>query len=465
LAEERGQAVEGDYDEEDLYSGVLVTDSSGKQKERSKLVLKKRSTVKDEEIKKGESTAPTPTTSAPITAAKSAVPSAASTHKKSWAAAVGNLTKDKPASVKKESESKDVKEKKQEEAVTKVEEPPPKVEEAPGKVEKETEKTAEETQNETKDKSVDTKEESQEEKKPEKTKSTLNANAKSFTFNPSAKSFTPTFMAPAPAAPVQPATQDPAMDHMKYSHYMQYPPQMQHGMHMGAPMMYSSYPPAMRYPGVPPYNPQGMQYPPPEGEQIESEIARTSAGGSAATSTSATPVPIEEKTDEDGNDGQGPAPSGAQQTGQSVPAHGLPMGYPGYYSGMPMPPGGRGAVQHQQPYHHPMGHPQNPGVPGRYGYGMPPPQHYQGNMPQYSMRGPGFPGAPYMQGGYPHPMDEDYRGGGRGGRGRGGRGRGGPGRGGGRGQGRGKFGSSGPEDALDQSGVPQDAPEDQPSKD
>ena len=28
VAEERGQKVEGDFDEEDLYSGVLVADSS-----------------------------------------------------------------------------------------------------------------------------------------------------------------------------------------------------------------------------------------------------------------------------------------------------------------------------------------------------------------------------------------------------------------------------------------------------
>lgn len=448
LAEERGQAVEGDYDEEDLYSGVLVTDSSGKQKERSKLVLKKRSTVKDEEAKKGDTTA-----SPSETTAKSADPVASSTQKKSWAAAVGNVGKDKPIPVKKEPESIEVNEKKQDKDSTKVEKAPPKVEE-------ESKKSIEETHTEKKDKPGDTKEESQEEKKPEKPKSTLNANAKSFTFNPSAKSFTPTFMTPTSTAPVQPTTQDPAMNHMKYPHYIQYPPQMQHGMHMGAPMMYSNYPPAMRYPGVPPYNPQGMQYLPPEGEQVGGEIARISAGESAATSTSTTPVPTEDKADEGGNDGQGPAASSAQQTGQSVPAHGPPMGYPGYYPGMQMPPGGRGTVQ--QPYPHPMGHPQNPGGPGRYG--MPPQQHYQGNMPQYSMRGPGYPGASYMQGGYPYPMDEDYHGGGRGGRGRGGRGRGGPGRGG-RGQGRGKVGSNGAEDDPEQSAVPQDAPEDQTSKD
>lgn len=450
LAEERGQAVEGDYDEEDLYSGVLVTDSSGKQKERTKLALKKRSTVKDEETKKGDAPTPTPETTAPTTAEKSSAPSA-STQKKSWAAAVGSVTKDKPAPVKKESQSKGVNEKKHDEEAVQVKEDTPKIEESPPKPAEEINKTTEETQTETKDKMDDTKEESKEEKQTEKPKSTLNANAKSFTFNPGAKSFTPTFTPPATTAPVQPTTQDPAMSHMKYQHYMQYPPQMQHGMHMGAPMMYSSYPPVMRYPGVPPYNPQGIQYPPSEGEPVESEYENT------ATSTSTTPAPTEEKADEDGNDGQGPVPSGAQQT--AVPTHGVPMGYPGYYSGMPIPPGGRGAVQHR-PYPHPMGHPQNPGVPGQYGYGMPLQQHYQGNMPQYAMPGPGFPGAPYMQGGYPHPMDEDYRG--RGGRGRGGRGRGGPGRGG-RGPGRGKFGPNGADDVSEQAGVPQDAPEDQAS--
>ncbi len=490
LAEERGQALEGDYDEEDLYSGVLVTGGEeAKQKERTKLVLKPRSS--DAKKEGGDATATAKNES--ISKAKGGDKAGKDTDgagagapkKMAWAAVVKKAEPSKPASPSKdksgdepstddstdktaeEKESKNSKEKTADDALV-----------------KETAKL--EVQEKETSQSEDKKDEEKPAEKP-KPKSKLNPSAKSFSFNPSAKSFTPSFSAPAPAQAQQtqapPAEPQHHMGMPMQPHYMQYP-QMQPGG-MPGPMMYQpAFHPQMRYgqgaappqyPGMMPQQQQGQpQQPPPppaagmqpgqvptppvsgggtpipEQKKTEGEDAGTGAptantGESEPTATNASPQDAE-KSEGDQAQVQQPqsVPGANQQPGQAPPMAGQ-MGYgPGYYpGGMPMH-GGRGPVQHQQPqqHHYPpqmVGGPQQ--MPVRnYVYGVPP-QHmhqHQGNMPQYNqMRGGpgGFSGGPpYMQGGYNHrQMDDDmgYRGGrgGRGGRGRRG-GRGGRGNGG-----------------------------------
>lgn len=152
LAEERNQKLALDFDEEDLYSGVL--DKSGKDK-----------AAREEEARK-----------------KAAAP------KMSWAAAAA-------------------KKKDGEDAAPPAEEPKsaevtPDISEL--KVSSEEKKT--ETQEESKE--ADVKEDKKEEKEEEKPKTTkLNANAKEFTFNPGAKSFTPS----APSAPAPTHAPGPMM--------------------------------------------------------------------------------------------------------------------------------------------------------------------------------------------------------------------------------------------------------------
>ena len=479
LAEERGQAIEGDYDEEDLYSGVLVKDdgdSKKKGKERTKLALKPR-TVGEDKKEASESKA----TAAPANWA--ALVAKSNTNKSEPVAAPQDA---KPESAEKESKPD---KKVEENAKTPVESAPEaktdtKSTESSSKEEKEstTETTAEKEKTE-KETDADTK----------KPKSKLNANAKAFTFNPSAKAFTPSFSVPAS----QPA---PAPTPTHDQQQQQQQPQQQPQMMMMQPQ-YMQYPhaggvpvaPSIMYPGAsflrygqgaaapygmmqqggappPPPGPPQPQGPPPpqaaaEDGKIETSDHSAVTGGSGAQgqggendmdhpiSGSSTPVPVQEgEKAEDGVDQQGQVPQQAGQPGgpnqQQPQQQGVPMGYPGgqYYPGS-MPMGGRGpAQQHYQMVGGP-GPQQIPVVPRNYMFQVP--QHmHQGNMPQYNhnqMRGPGFPGGPYMQGGggggggYGGGIggndDMGYRGGrgGRGGRGsrrggRGGRGNGGRGR-------------------------------------
>lgn len=158
LAEERNQKLALDFDEEDLYSGVL--DKSGKDK-----------AAREEEERK-----------------KAAAP------KMSWAAAAAKKKDGEDAAAA----------------------PPPPVEKPKPaavtpditelKVSSEEKKT--ETQEEPKNADVkkaeeDNKEEEKEEEKPKSTK--LNANAKEFTFNPGAKTFTPSAPVSAPVPSHVPA--------------------------------------------------------------------------------------------------------------------------------------------------------------------------------------------------------------------------------------------------------------------
>jgi len=424
VAEERGQAVEGDYDEEDLYSGVLVTDKESK--ERTKLVVKPRN-GEEAQKKKQQAAASASGATLPTPALK----------KMNWAAMVAK-------SDKKGAPSQDTKEQQNTPKETPAEEKPeekkePEPEKEPVPIAKETKKPVEKVE-EAKPESKQT----EAEKNPDKVKSKkLNASAKSFSFNPSAKTFTPSFSAPAPqSAPVE--------QHMvmMQPQYMQY-----HPAGVPAPMMYpqGGYPPQMQYrqngpygmmqPGGAPHH-QGQVPGPNTGEDTSQPSAESTEplaaeGGNKEdnneNSASASLLPQEGEKSDDGSSEQAAA---SQQPGQQgMQGMGYPGG-PGYYPGA-MPMAGRGPGQ-QQHYHPQM----VSGPPRGYAYpGMPPQAMHQGNMPQYNqMRVPNvFPGQPYMQGGYPgRPMEggEDGRrhsgrgnAGGRGRGGRSGRGRGSQGRG------------------------------------
>lgn len=177
IAEERGHAVETDYDEEDRYSGVLTKD--GKQRheaaEKAKLAPKMNYAA----------------AAAKADAAKSAAAESKITEAVGKTAAPTEASKEKKGE-KEAQKDKDI-----------AAGPAPKTEEK--KEDKDNEK---------------------EEKKDVKKSSKLNANAKSFTFNPSAKSFTPSFAAPQ---------SQPQMDPMQVhgGHPMQ-PPVYMHGQ-MGQP--------------------------------------------------------------------------------------------------------------------------------------------------------------------------------------------------------------------------------------
>lgn len=175
IATERNQALAMDFDDEDLYSGVLTKD------------LKAR-VVPDSE-KKGE--------------------------KLNFAAAAKKGTADTPP---KDGDKGASKEGESSPDLSKM------------KISKEKKGENEGTNKKSDNKSDDdTKKDKTEEKKDEKktgdTKLKLNPNAKTFSFNPGAKTFTPTFSTPAPAAPMQAL---PPMDGQMM------PPQEYPG---GAPMM------------------------------------------------------------------------------------------------------------------------------------------------------------------------------------------------------------------------------------
>jgi PAB1-binding protein PBP1 len=214
IAEERGQALETDYDEEDRYSGVLTKE--GKQRHEDKSAA----AGAPKKIMNYAAAA------AKADAAKKAAPSGLG------GKAPATAVEAKPSETAGTSDDKKV-----------APAPAPKPEEAK-KEEKDTEASkdavsAPKPADETKD---ETKTDESEDKKGDETKDTkpstkLNANAKSFTFNPSAKSFTPTFgMGGASfGAPQQQPQQmpDPNMQVHAGGHPMQHP----HYMHaqMGQP--------------------------------------------------------------------------------------------------------------------------------------------------------------------------------------------------------------------------------------
>lgn len=175
VAEERGHVVETDYDEEDRYSGVLTKD--GKVRHAVKAPKKMNYAAAAAKADAGSKGSP------PGFASKSG------DVKETEKATTTNEKKEKAKSPKKEPETK---------------------EDASEKKDKSKEiKSAEKETAAEKDKTADKEGEKTETK--EKPKSKLNANAKSFTFNPSAKSFTPSFGGnfSAPAAPQQPRYMQP----------------------------------------------------------------------------------------------------------------------------------------------------------------------------------------------------------------------------------------------------------------
>jgi PAB1-binding protein PBP1 len=193
IAEERGQAMQGDYDEEDRYSGVLKSSLQPRNVAAAKPELK----------------APVPkkmnyAAAAAKADAKAAIPPG-------FKATVVSPRKNEPKEEKKEETTTETA---PEETSAKEKTPTP-VTSTP--VEEEAKKSTD-TTTEVADKADEpmsdgekAPEEKLDEKKEEKKPAPkLNPNAKSFSFNPSAKSFTPTFGAPAPPVeyyyPVDPNT-------------------------------------------------------------------------------------------------------------------------------------------------------------------------------------------------------------------------------------------------------------------
>jgi hypothetical protein len=191
IAEERGHAVETDFDEEDRYSGVLTKD--GKQRHTA--------TIKG------------PADKSTASEAKSAAPSLAAPKKMNYAAAAAKADAGKKAappgfaaktpttSSKADEAAKatpDEKRKESEEPVKPTEQSkadtPKQEKDSQGAADKKEEKKEPKKDDDGKQSSRDEEKAEEKDKKEEGKKTVkLNANAKSFTFNPGAKSFTPTF--------------------------------------------------------------------------------------------------------------------------------------------------------------------------------------------------------------------------------------------------------------------------------
>lgn len=430
IAEERGQAIETDFDEEDRYSGVLTKD--GKQRheaatEAKTLPKKMNYAAAAAKADAGKKSTPPGLTKSdkPVTTAAPVAPEASKKETKAT------------------EEPKEVA-------------PAPKEAEPAKKEEKASEADAPQKEESKEQNSEDSKQEANEETK-EKVKSKLNANAKAFTFNPSAKSFTPsfgggnTFSAPVPQPQqVDPQAQMHAHPGMRPPHYMHPGPMGQPGMMpmmnpqfqgMGYPSQYQGVDPNMGQMQAPPQQQHSEQGGAPVPPPIASSDS-SAAAGNAQSSVSGDDENASQQQQED-DSSQHTAPQQLQQGQQMGMPYNVPP--PGAYfgaGGMPMHPRGPGYPPQF------TGGPQQMGVGpgGRYPMypmqpgGMPPNMHMHGpgGAPYYP--GPGGP-VPYPPAAYGggHGMMEDgdpnFRGrggrgpGGRGGRGRGGRGRGGRGRG------------------------------------
>ncbi|EEC49503.1 predicted protein [Phaeodactylum tricornutum CCAP 1055/1] len=399
VAEERNQVVQGDFDEEDRYSGVIREEKAkspaGKsatvpaatkapEAEPVAAVQKKTMNYAAAASKKAEPQAVV-VPHAVVEAKKKTEPPA--TLKKANKATPTITT---PALTAKAAESKTDVPAKQ---VTQSAEDKPS-----------TETTSEEPVKET----------AKEEEKP---KSKLNANASSFSFNINAKSFTPGTPAAPPAAfPDQSYAIDPHTG-MPLQQYMNLPP------HIGQPAMMHMMNPGVRYPYP------GMEHhhvPPHQQQQVHSP---------AKTGSIVSPVPSQEAAPvtEDGSVASGAAISQPQdgEATEMTPQN-APQPYPVHPSQYPaMPPRGGISGYHPQmypgQYMHPPPNPMYHLPPHRPMYPMPP------TVPPNMMRpyGQAYSNAPMPYGYY----EDDGNGagtGGRGGRGggRGGRGNGRGGRGG-----------------------------------
>ena len=415
LAEERGHKLEGDYDEEDLYSGVLT--SGGKVR------------IAMGKTKGGKEAGSAAASAAPkkmnyAAAAAVAKPTAA---KKEDAPSDAAANKDAKADASKDDKGEDAVSKFAEEVEAKA-----KVSHgadgkaakvgATGKGAKGDEKAKEKTE------ATDAKAEGADkaEEKPKSTK--LSATAKSFSFNPGAKTFSPPVPAPAPMQP-------PPMQQM-YMH-------PQGGMMpvMGQYMQYpqGAVPAPYGMPGVPMQQHMQMQPVPgpvPPQAPPAAVAAEQQAQKQEGAAEEGDPSQEGAEAEQQPQQAQGRVPQDHQQQ----PAQ--PQAVPGQYGVPPQAyyPQGMVPPQMRGPGGQPMaGYP--PQMVGTDPYGRP---VYQGGVPP-QMAGPGgyYPGPP-GPGRMPYHGGPGYQGhggmddGGRGGGGRGrGRGRGRNGRG--RGRGRGGF--------------------------
>ncbi|CAJ1930519.1 unnamed protein product [Cylindrotheca closterium] len=410
IAEERGHAVETDFDEEDRYSGVLTKD--GKQRHDA-------------------TKAAAPKMNYAAAAAK------AEPAKKALPPGLAKAEKPSDEKAKAESTSADAPAAADKKKVAPAKEKGAKVEEGkPVKTEEEIGKTEAAKKEESKDAEAG----------KDKPKSKLNANAKSFTFNPSAKSFTPTFT--APAAQPQPAADPNAQMHappMQPPHYMHPGPMGQPGM---MPMMNPQFQGMHYAPQYQSMDPQMAPMQPPQPQHAEPAPAGEEAGAAPAGTAESESGSQQQQADDASHASQQSQPQQQfQQMQYNVPPPGAYYGagqmqmhprgpqYPAQFVGnhpqqMQVVPGGA------------RGYPVYPMQPGA----MPPNmQHMRGPNGNPYYGGPGGPPVPYGGGGNygQHGMMEDgdpnFRGrvGGRGG------GRGGRGRRNGRGRGRGGYNGGG----------------------
>lgn len=252
IAEERGQKIQGDFDEEDLYSGVMVQernsgaggDNGAVIKERKQLILKPRTVgvtptttsavaAKEDEKETKAKSDPTPTSSTTATSTTTT----SGMKKMNYAAAAASSKTDttkkiapsKPAEVKIPSEAPSNTEKGTEKVADDQEEASPTTDgEEPKDEQTKTESTAAEKEAESKEETA---------KKQEKPKSKLNPKASSFVFNPTAAEWKPSFSgasapppAPSVAQPAQPSEPQHAMANLhmqpQYVHYQQMHPSM-----------------------------------------------------------------------------------------------------------------------------------------------------------------------------------------------------------------------------------------------
>lgn len=200
VMEERGHKIEGDYDEEDLYSGVL------KKKDVEGLSLKKEKQQKQQQQQQQKVNADNDVVDGVDKDEKNEIDSASDGGGMNYAAAAGGKKETKSdntlVEVKQSNKEEEKNAKKEEDA-----------------------------------KKLNPENNSEEESKPK-----LNPNAKEFTFNPSAKSFTPSFTPSAPAAAQQNIALPVSNSNVEYALGGG-----GGGMHPGMPMGSYHHPGGMQY--------------------------------------------------------------------------------------------------------------------------------------------------------------------------------------------------------------------------
>jgi hypothetical protein len=424
LKEERGQAVEGDYDEEDLYSGVLKPSLQP----RNVLVVEKSSRPPQRQQQQQQVSASKKEGGDAKEKEPKTTTTAAGPKKMNYAAAAAKAKADankaavvppgfvKPNNV--------VTPEQQESGATNKKEEKKQEENGDAKVTPSKEEPAKEEKKKVDDTKSDEKKE--ETKKPT---TKLNANAKSFSFNPGAKSFTPTFGGvPPPAAaaaaavpqydqyPIDPNTGMPfggpggALPQHMQPQYMPHPGIGQPGMvqmmnpHYAAAMRYQGPYPGMEHqmPMPVPHQPQHMQQQPPSapGSQHPSAPGSQQASEHGSVAGADSPAPPMTGDDASASDSAAPPPSQQQQQ-QTFNQHLQQMPYPGgppgnyYHPGM-MPRGAPGGYPPQAMAHppgNPYMHPMYATGGGGGGGGAPGGMHHQ--MPPNMMRQGGPPGSYY----------------------------------------------------------------------